>query len=161
MIELNCSYEESKKILELGYDFSEVCATFSASGKTSSHDLPFATMITNPFLNAVGHLENLNHLKSLPYLLLGKGIDIDSITPIIPKAALEACLPDFLCVKDFYGELDRSRFVKKLCNGMIYLNSQDSMTVSHYWFRSAYEAFLWCHEHYPEELKAKFDEVMG
>jgi hypothetical protein len=28
-------------------------------------------------------------------------------------------------------------------------------------FNSAYEAFIWCHENYPEELKAKFDEVMG
>ena len=25
MIKLNCSYEESKKILELGYDFSKIC----------------------------------------------------------------------------------------------------------------------------------------
>lgn len=25
MIELNCTYEESKKILELGYDFSPMC----------------------------------------------------------------------------------------------------------------------------------------
>ena len=23
------------------------------------------------------------------------------------------------------------------------------------------EGFLWLHEHYPEELKAKFDEVMA
>jgi len=28
-------------------------------------------------------------------------------------------------------------------------------------FDSAYEAFLFCHENYPEELKKKFDEVMG
>jgi hypothetical protein len=26
---------------------------------------------------------------------------------------------------------------------------------------SIYAGFLWCHQHYPEELKAKFDEVMG
>jgi hypothetical protein len=28
-------------------------------------------------------------------------------------------------------------------------------------FNSAFEAFLWVHENYPEELKKKFDEVMG
>jgi hypothetical protein len=28
MIELNCSHEESKKILDLGYDFSKVCLEF-------------------------------------------------------------------------------------------------------------------------------------
>ena len=156
MIELNCTYEESKKILELGYDFSPVCATFLASGKTSSHGLPFATMIINPFLKGVGHLENLNHLKSLPYMRLDKEIDIDSIVPIIPKAALEDCLPDYLLKKGcnlFYH-------VHKFMGELYWANSRDE-SLTDDWFNSAFKAFLWCHEHYPEELKRKFDEVMG
>jgi hypothetical protein len=27
-------------------------------------------------------------------------------------------------------------------------------------FKNAYEAFIWCQEKYPEELKAKFEEVI-
>ena len=129
MIELNCTYEESKKILELGYDFSEIC--------TEWQDRELSTpCIADKY--------------KLP----------ETACPIIPKDALEKCLPDYLYVKDFYGELDRSRFVKKLCNGMIYLNSQDSERVSREWFRTAFEAFIWCHENYPEELREKFEEVM-
>ena len=152
MIELNLTYEESKKILELGYDFSRVC--------------DFAWVSLDEVRRPVLACQN----SGTQYLLSGKKIcDFQTaliprepieIIPIIPKAALEACLPDFLCVKDFYGELDRSRFVKKLCNGMIYLNSQDSERVSHEWFRTAFEAFIWCHENYPEELREKFEEVM-
>ena len=166
MIELNLTYEESKKILELGYDFSSVCATFSASGKTSSHGLPFATMITNPFLKEVGYLKNLNHLKSLPYMRLDKEINIDSITPIIPKAALEACLPreielddlDLLkYVMDSYESLSYSRILPSISGECLkYEVPKKGM-----FFNSAFEAFLWVHENHPEELKRKFDEVMG
>jgi hypothetical protein len=161
MIELNCSYEESKKILELGYDFSKVCAVFSAKGQTMSHGLPFATMIINPFLKEVGYLENLSHLKSLPYLLVGKEIDIDSITPIIPKAALEACLPRTLNFQNHLGDLSLSSFAKRFSCEVIDLYSVMEIGVTHHWFTSALEAFLWCHEHYPAELKKKFDEVMA
>ena len=161
MIELNCSYEESKKILELGYDFSPVCATFSASGKTSSHGLPFATMIINPSLKGVGHLENLNHLKSLPYMRLDKEIDIDSITPIIPKAALEACLPDKLGI----ASLDNCVFVKnidlKTISLFYFFEDYYSCYEEQKEFKSAYKAFIWCHKNYPEVLKKKFKEVMG
>ena len=160
MIELNCSYEESKKILELGYDFSPVCATFSASGKTSSHGLPFATMIINPSLKGVGHLENLNHLKSLPYMRLDKEIDIDSITPIIPKAALEACLPDKLGI----ASLDNCVFVKnidlKTISLFYFFEDYYSCYEEQKEFKSAYKAFIWCHKNYPEVLKKKFKEVM-
>jgi hypothetical protein len=150
MIELNCTYEESKKILGLGYDFSKVCAVFSAKGQTMSHGLPFATMIINPFLKEVGHLENLSHLKSLPYLLLGKEIDIDSIIPIIPKAALEACLPliDGVIWKRFPAAGD----------GLLRCTGLNHRTVE---TCTGFHEFLWCHENYPEELKKKFDEVMG
>lgn len=159
MIELNCTYGESKKILELGYDFSKICAVFSAKGRTMSHGLPFVKMIINPFLDGVGHLENLAHLKSLPYLLLGKGTDIDSITPIIPKGALEACLPE-IKIKT----LD-CRFVRNI--GLHTINL--SYFFSDYYdcyeeikeFKSAFEAFMWCHENHPEELKKKFNEVMA
>ena len=174
MIELNCSYEESKKILELGYDFSPVCATFSASGKTSSHGLPFATMIINPSLKGVGHLENLNHLKSLPYMRLDKEIDIDSIVPIIPKAALENCLPDKLDIASFMTSV-RSLGIYTRRDNCVFVKNIDLKTISLFYFfedyyscyeeqkefKSAYKAFIWCHKNYPEVLKKKFSEVMA
>ena len=179
MIELNCSYEESKKILELGYDFSKICIEwqhnfYPPNGDPSKGKIVkwfrLGEYLVNPTLTGMlTHHEvdllntyTIDSEEALADLKNYKmGDEHTPLIPITPKAALEACLPDFLCVKDFYGELDRSRFVKRLCNGMIDLNSQDSMTVSHDWFNSAYEAFIWCHEHHPEELRKKFEEVMG
>ena len=123
MIELNCSYEESKKILELGYDFSRVCTRFECRDDDDIKVVYGEKITENTIRNQYTLIDN-------EPLFQGKAW-CQGFIPIIPKAALEACLPDFLCVKDFYGELDRSRFVKRLCNGMMDLNSQDSMTVSH------------------------------
>lgn len=174
MIELNLTYEESKKIFELGYDFSKIC------------DFAWVTMNTNE--TPVLVCQN----SEIQYLLFAQKIyDFQTaliqkqpieIIPVIPKAASEACLPEFTTnkawfslVKDSYPETrthywifetpktipqsdtwDRSprllmRYVKKQ---MLYENLHSA------YFKSAYEAFIWCHENYPEELKKKFEEVM-
>lgn len=153
MIELNLTYEESRKILKLGYDFSSVCATFSAVGKTLSHGLPYAATIINPFLREVGRLKNLKHLKSLPM----RNIDVNSVIPIVPKAALEAC---FLGLNiDSFEPIIKLSYEKY--RYLDYRQSDfDEEEIKSYGFNSAYEAFLWVHENYPEELKKKFEEVM-
>jgi hypothetical protein len=72
------------------------------------------------------------------------------ITPIIPKAALEACLPliDGVIWKRFPAAGD----------GLLRCTGLNHRTVE---TCTGFHEFLWCHENYPEELKAKFDEVMA
>ena len=164
MIELNCSYEESKKIFELGYDFSKVGMEFENKNQICTFNKTLSTVKIK--VNEDVFIDRDVNTGSFDEAYPVRGITAKSLlfydyVPIIPKAALEKCLPEFLDVTDFYGELNRSRFVKRLCNGMIGLKSQDSDNFFHIWFISAFEAFIWCHENYPEELKRKFDEVMG
>lgn len=116
MIELNCTYEESKKILELGYDFTEIC--------TEWQDRELSTpCITDKY--------------KLP----------ETACPIIPKAALEGCLP----------ELSGSTWLKNLRTNWVILDLDPHIVK----LESIFKAFIWCHENYPEELKKKFEEVMG
>lgn len=129
MIKLNCTYEESKKILELGYDFTEIC--------TEWQDRELSTpCITDKY--------------KLP----------ETACPIIPKAALEACLPTTLS----FGFNEDVYLMYEYCDKEFqYYQSPDyycSDGKIYYSSKSAYEAFLWCHENYPEELKKKFEEVM-
>jgi hypothetical protein len=127
MIELNLTYEESKKILELGYDFKNIATHFAS--KKGKKLKPSYTSYLNREL----------------------------FIPLIPKAALEACLPSLRyshnwCSDEWFGhnlfDLDTGEYSPELICISQKLNS-------------AFEAFLWCHENYPEELKKKFDEVMG
>jgi hypothetical protein len=130
MIELNCTYEESKKILDLGYDFSKVCWK-SLYEYRDQHNL------NRTFIRIHVHGTGLSLTlieDQINYQMEKYGI-VDLVTPIIPKAALEGCLPDYF-----------------------FAGGSNSIRLRH---NSAYEAFIWCHESYQEELKAKFDEVMG
>ena len=123
MIELNCTYEESKKIFELGYDFTEIC--------TEWQDRELSTpCITDKY--------------KLP----------ETACPIIPKAALEACLPDLS-----YSTYVRGWLGHTLCDLDHREYSPNLITLAKR-FNSVYEAFMWCHENYPEELRKKFEEVM-
>lgn len=161
MIELNCSYEESKQILELGYDFSKVC------WKTGYYwDEAYLE-----HTHGTGLLIETQAYR-ISYLNDHKGNTRDH-TPIIPKAALEACLPMELPIlnenideswklyllKNLYGaETISYQKILSLPADEIYKIHRadwDKLIVS------AFEAFIWCHEHYPEELKKKFSEVMG
>jgi hypothetical protein len=152
MIELNCSYEESEKIKELGYDFTSICRDF---------ELHEEGKITK-FVLVERHDCGLVDLWDCDDQE-ARGYSPESwwITPIIPKAALEACLPRTLNFQNHLGDLSLSSFAKRFFCEVIDLYSVMETGVTHHWFTSAFEAFLWCHENYPAELKAKFDEVMA
>ena len=156
MIELNCSYEESKKILELGYDFRKICTKFEV--KTDiEYQVCYGAVITSDNKWNRIEIESSRVIQDEGKLEHGQRIAFNPLLiPIIPKAALEACLPDYLLKKGcnlFYH-------VHKFMGELYWANSRDE-SLTENWFNSAYEAFIWCHEHYPEELKKKFDEVMG
>ena len=177
MINLNLTYEESKKILGLGYDFAPIC-WHSSYAYRNQYDY------SKTFIEAYVHGTRLSLevIRDRVKCEVDKYGIVGDVTPIIPEAALEACLPEFTTnkawfslVKDSYPETrthywifetpktipqsdtwDRSprllmRYVKKQ---MLYENLHSA------YFKSAYEAFIWCHENYPEELKKKFEEVM-
>jgi len=156
MLKLNCTYEESKKILELGYYFSKVCWK-SLYEYRDQHNLD-RTFI-NIHLHGT-HLSLTSIEDEIKCQMSKYGI-IDLVTPIIPKAALEACLPKKIELTKF----EDCRFIHNLDLQTISLSYFFDDYYSCYEeqkeFKSAFEAFIWCHENYPEELKAKFDEVMA
>lgn len=153
MIELNCSYEESKKIFDLGYDFSKVC------------DFAWVTMNTNE--TPVLVCQN----SEIQYLLFAQKIcDFQTalikkqaieIIPIIPKAALEACLPETL----FFGFNEDAYLMHEYCDKEFQYRQPPDYYCNdgkiYYSSESVFKAFMWCHENYPKELKKKFEEVMG
>jgi hypothetical protein len=146
MIELNCSHEESKKILDLGYDFSKVCLEFRSVniyGGETYIKVNDKCYIHKTSIVFSGDL-NFNALEKL---------EPDYI-PIIPKDALAKCLPEVI-YSSIWCNLAEWRG-----HCLFYMEGLKP-TVLLEPFNSAYEAFIWCHENYPEELKAKFDEVMG
>ena len=159
MIELNCSYEESKKILELGYNFKKISTDFvtkSGRGKLKRVNdiLAVDAGIKIADINQCPH-----DLPDFFYF-----VESENLIPIIPKAALEACLPE-------YGGYEHDSEITYTWAGYTAMKSVcfiDECTSQHigideYLYRpkSAYEAFIWCHENYPEELRKKFDEVMA
>ena len=148
MIELNLTYEESKKILELGYDFSKICTKFELH-QDKEIKVCYGEKVSRETIRNQYTLIDDN-----PWFQ-GKAW-VEDFIAIIPKAALEACLPDYSFTDAakrklscrWYGHIP-------ICNEAYALND------IHLHHKSAYEAFIWCHENYPEELKKKFDEVMG
>jgi len=155
MMELNCTHEESKKILELGYDFSKVCDRFIEELTR----LKKPEYIEREYFDIVVFRSEVDqHIK-------------DSWIPIIPYDALAKCLPD----------LEEERHIKNARVWLgkdLYLTSEDCIysgdidgdgvgygsyfleRLKDQEFKNAYKAFVWCHEKYPEELRAKFEEVM-
>ena len=155
MIELNLTYEESKKILELGYDFSKICTKFEV--KTDiEYQVCYGAVITSDKWNRV-EIESSRVIQDEGFLEHGQRVAFNPLSiPIIPKAALEACLPDYLLKKGCNLFYHVHRFMGEL----YWANSRDE-SLTENWFDSAFEAFMWVHEKHPEELKKKFDEVMG
>jgi hypothetical protein len=149
MIELNLTHEESKKILELGYDFKKIATDFV---------IDFATKFNQTKLkrvNAVMAIDSSIDTFAISGFSQNKPdcfyfIESNRIIPIIPKAALEACLPliDGVIWKRFPAAGD----------GLLRCTGLNHRTVE---TCTGFHEFLWCHENYPEELKKKFDEVMG
>ena len=179
MIELNLTYEESKRILELGYDFSSVCTKFELKTDTE-YRVVYGKITKRNNRTEIESSESMEGDGRIVHLRNRSMLD-PLMVSIIPKAALEACLPEFKTNKAWFSmaldeyEEERTfywafytavtipssntkrprllmRYVK---NQMLYENMHSA------YFKSAFEAFLWCHENYPEELKKKFDEVMG
>ena len=158
MIELNLTYEESKKILELGYDFAPVCTKFELY---EADGLEAEKRYTKKIVYGEKVSEETVRSK---YTLIGDEswfqgkAWVQDFIPIIPKAALEACLPDI--VDAYHGDLawyiPRNPLEYRLCRDGDLVTS---LLLEE--FDSACEAFIWCHENYPEELKKKFEEVMG
>jgi hypothetical protein len=163
MIELNCTYEESKKIRELGYDFSAVCWRFELRDYMglSKFFVRLDEELAIEVDTETDHL-NWNGLRNWC-----ESYKMGQFTiPIIPKAALEACLPDRLQIetqKLGYTEIEECYPGKELGYGQYnYWYSSNGKPFNSRCFKDGvYEAFLWCHENYPEELKAKFGEVMA
>ena len=159
MIELNLTYEESKKILELGYDFRKICTKFEV--KTDiEYQVCYGAVITSDKWNRV-EIESSRVIQDEGKLEHGQRIAFNPLSiPIIPKAALEACLPDYLLEKGCNRHFSLFYHVRKFMGEFYWANCRDESLTDN-WFNSAFEAFIWCHEHYPEELKAKFEEVMA
>lgn len=177
MIELNLTYEESKKILDLGYDFGKVCIDWSTE---HTKYIKVGSKLIEPELveelelahNQELHPNNVLWNYSLEFSEVESKIQdfinplaVDWITyyppiPVIPKAALEECLPTTLS----FGFNEDVYLTYEFCDKEFqYRQSPDyycSDGKTHYSSKSAYEAFIWCHNNYPEELKAKFEEVM-
>jgi hypothetical protein len=205
MLELNCTYEESKKILELGYDFGRNfgdiykkrncshkyilvnCEKIKAQDLLSQLEEKYHDTYIERFTLerlSIDYEDSLYNNKHNEYFELGEILcdpNSERFVPIIPEAALEKCLPEFKTNKAWFSmaldeyEEERTfywafytavtipssntkrprllmRYVK---NQMLYENMHSV------YFKSAFEAFLWLHENYPDELKAKFDEVMA
>lgn len=167
MIELNLSYEQSKKILELGYDFSRLCPIFQVEILVKiALGGSFTEFILNQDVVETLEDEFLGKKTVRPrsdyrQSLLNKNPYFDrpfkEIIPIIPKAALEACLPEIKL-----SPVSEPHFQKyDVSNDEIELwedRGAYEEDITHEPFKSAYEAFIWCHENYPEELKKKFEE---
>ena len=161
MIELNCSYEESKKIFELGYDFSKVGMEFENKNQICTFNKTLSTVKIK--VNEDVFIDRDVNIGSFDEAYPVRGITAKSLlfydyVPIIPKAALEVCLPDYLLEKGCNFSL--FYHVHKFMGELFWANSRDE-SLTENWFNSAFKAFLWCHENYPEELKRKFNEVMA
>jgi hypothetical protein len=165
MIELNCSYEESKKILELGYDFSSTCREFEHKPTNSKKIKINEDIFIEENVN-IGSFDEAYPVRAVKSLLEFGFI------PLIPKTALEACLIDKI-----FGNVALSNKTP-ICYGRIFKKIFEKDCPSRFsvweitggvstnggvttYFPSVFEAFLWLHENYPEELKTKFDEVMA
>ena len=167
MIELNCSYEESKKILELGYDFSNICWIFRR--ETPSFKMNLMKIDEDFFVFTTPEGESFGDQIDRSYSSIEDVLKLGYV-PIIPKAALEACLPHLAeepHIKNARIWLGKDLYaIQEDC---IYSLDSDDIGYGSYFlerlkdraFESTFEAFLWGHENYPEELKKRFKEVMG
>ena len=137
MIELNCSYEQSKKILDLGYDFTFICRDFELREEKEITKF----VLVEKHDDGLVSLWDCGERKTCIYSTKSWWI-----IPIIPKAALEKCLP----------ELSGSTWLKNLRTNWMILDLDPHIIK----LESIFKAFMWCHNNYPEELRKKFEEVM-
>ena len=170
MIKHETTIEESKQIKELRYDFSPVCKDFyidwiesaGSVGETYEEDIYDCSGILRKERDYFIGLCFEIPTKPIFTKLHEDDEAIEDITPIIPYTILEACLP--LIAQKAYTS-DGEEFTE-LCYWLKRAGSDS------YWNHAArnvnkleeelplFEAFTWCHKHYPKETRAKFKEVI-
>jgi|LakMenE18May11ns_1017448.scaffolds.fasta_scaffold9957850_11 hypothetical protein len=159
MIELNLTYEESKKILELGYNFNKLCCKFELRDYMGLSKF-FVRLDDCLVIECDTEIDYINY-NGLRNWCESHKMGLFTV-PIIPKAALEACLPfkvgiDARYFRKFYETEYSPEEFEVFEAGVNELESNAVIFSS----SSIYEMFIWLHENYPAELKKKFDEVMN
>jgi hypothetical protein len=157
MQELDLTYEQSKQILELGYDFSPACKEFIY--KSGDYIRHFYGVKIKDSVRGYQVIENGVQKES--QLVQFK----PSTVPIISKAALLIALPSFerTVVSKHYEHLSftadrdfRFIYLEETHSGntfKIFDSEEDKEP-------ALIKAFLWCNEKYPAELKQRFGEVI-
>jgi hypothetical protein len=181
MIQLNLTYEESKMILDLGYDFSKVCVEWQFNFYPPGGDpnkckitkwFKLGEYLVNPTLIGMLTHQEVDLLNAYTYDLEEVYADVKSymlgdeytpLIPIIPKAVLEACLPEYkgydhdsVITYRWAGHTS----MRSVCFCQFTDDKHMELEDFIHQHKSAYEAFMWCQENYPEDLKKKFSEVM-
>lgn len=159
MIELNLNYEQSKKILKLGYDFSEVCWKSWYRGKYADGEA------RQEHLHDTG--KSIHTIEARIRSEIGMYGILQEVIPIIPKAAVKECIPTLIVdVKqkhiyqlNYSGKKEISLDLNS-SNENLTISLAEGYKASHVPFCSVFGAFLWCHEKYPEKLREKFEEVL-
>ena len=169
MIKYETTLEEAKKIKELGYDFSFIDKDFfvdcdwdidegyifsdslvriTNTGKSEPYSRYQVIEFIKPITYDSGSKSEIDddnffvNLKQMTTISeYSREGTVFSVYPIIPYPILEACLPENICYStsgDLFDELCRlhTRFDNRV-----------------------YDCFVWCVENYPEETKAKFEEI--
>ena len=157
-MELNLSYEQSKKILELGYDFSSICTKFELKTDTE-YRVVYGRPVERGSRKEIESSESMEGDGRIVHLRNRSMLD-PLMIPIIPEEALEKCLPTRLSFATYnYGYLIYDYLHSKFhyYEGMDAFYGHEKIHKS---FNSPYETFLWCHQHCPEELKAKFTKEL-
>jgi hypothetical protein len=152
-MELNLTYEESKRILELGYDFSSICTKFELKTDTE-YRVVYGKITKRNDRTEIESSESIEGDGRIVHLQNRSMFD-PLMVSIIPHDALAKCLPDYNFT-DAAGRKLSCRWygILPVCSEAYALND------IHIHHKNAYEAFIWCQEKYPEELRAKFEEVM-
>jgi hypothetical protein len=143
MVSLNLSYEESKQVQDLGYDFSPVCTKFELRTDVETQ-IVYGTLATRGKHTEIISSDSVNGIRGEAHRQHRTMFNVDMV-PIIPKAALENCLPDIR-----YDGV-KYRWVGHTLISGHYLDNK----------KSALKAFLWCHTDHQEALKAEFENYIS
>jgi len=168
-MELNLSYEQSKEILELGYDFSSIC-TKSELKTDTEYRVVYGRPVERGSRKEIESSESMEGDGRIVHLRNRSMLD-PLMIPIIPEAALLKCFPDLeeephiknarvWLGKDLYLDSEDCIYLGDIDGDGIGYGSYFLERLKDQEFKSGYEAFLWCHRHYPEKLKAKFTKEL-
>ena len=156
--------------IDEGYIFSDSLVRITNTGKSG----PYSRYQVIEFIKAITYdsgdkseIDDDNFFVNLKQMTTiseySREGTVFNVYPIIPYPILEACLPAVRTKAPFNGFVDSS--IRALFFGtyqMIDEQIDDYSCLDDYIlndFENAYEAFIWCAENYPEETKAKFEEI--